>query len=413
MISAPRALRAATLVGVVAVAYVGGVVTGVVGSGGEPASPAAVRRTGVIDEAADRISARAARPVDRKALERAAVEGMLRALGDRWSTYYGSSEFTSFQAALQGRYSGVGLWLRTAPAPAGGAPRARGAARLTVGTVEIGSVQEGSPAAGTGVRAGDVVLGVGPVDVTRRDVPAVAALLRGRAGSVVTMTLRRGAATRTVSLTRAAVATDYVTVQRLAGDIRLVTVSAFTRGVGRDVAGALAPGSGVHGARGVVLDLRGDPGGLLDEAVGVASVFLDGGPVVSYDRRGAASRTLDAFEGGDTTTPLVVLVDSGTASAAEVVAAALQDRNRAVVVGARTFGKGTVQEPSTLSDGSALELTVGRYLTPSGRSLEGVGVEPDVLVPPGAAPELAERRALDVLTGLVAAAGGVAGTGRS
>jgi carboxyl-terminal processing protease len=101
-----------------------------------------------------------------------------------------------------------------------------------------------------------------------------------------------------------------------------------------------------------------------------------------------------------------VLVNPSTASAAEVVAGALQDRNRAVVVGTRTYGKGSVQEPSTLSDGSALELTVGRYLTPSGRSLDGVGIEPDVVVPPGAAPEVAERRAFDVLTGLVAALGG-------
>jgi carboxyl-terminal processing protease len=156
---------------------------------------------------------------------------------------------------------------------------------------------------------------------------------------------------------------------------------------------------------GVVLDLRDNPGGLLDEAVAVASVFLDGGPVVSYERRDAKPRTLDAFEGGDTTTPLVVLVNPSTASAAEVVAGALQDRNRAVVVGTRTYGKGSVQEPSTLSDGSAIELTVGRYLTPSGRSLDGVGIEPDVIVPPGAAPEIAERRAIDVLTGLVAALG--------
>ncbi|MGZ4611150.1 MAG: S41 family peptidase, partial [Actinomycetes bacterium] len=144
-------------------------------------------------------------------------------------------------------------------------------------------------------------------------------------------------------------------------------------------------------------------------AVEVASVFLDGGPVVSYERRGKTPRTLDAVEGGDLTTPLVVLVNSSTASAAEVVAAALQDRNRAVVVGSRTYGKGSVQEPSRLSDGSALELTVGRYLTPAGRSLEGVGIDPDVAVPPSAPAEVAERRAIDVLTGLVAALGG---TGR-
>ncbi len=209
-------------------------------------------------------------------------------------------------------------------------------------------------------------------------------------------------------LARATFSTDDVVVERLAGGISRVAIIAFTRGVGRDVARAMAAeGAGRTG--GVVLDLRDNPGGLLDEAVAVASAFLDGGPVVSYERRGAKPRTLDAFEGGDTATPLVVLVNPSTASAAEVVAGALQDRNRAVVVGTRTYGKGSVQEPSTLSDGSALELTVGRYLTPSGRALEGIGIEPDVVVPPGAAPEVAERRAIDVLTGLVAALGG---TGR-
>ena len=377
------------LVAAVAAAYVGGVVTGVVGAGGEPPRP----RQGVIDEAADRIAAKAARPVDRDALERAAVEGMLRALGDRWSAYYGSSEFASFQDALEGRYSGIGIWLRNASSGLTG--------------VEIGSVQPGSPAERAGLRPGDLVASVDGVDTSSADVPAVATLLRGKESSTVTVSVRRGNATRTVTVARATFVTDDVTVERLAGDIVRISVSAFTRGVGRDVDAAVgATGTSV---RGVVLDLRDNPGGLLDEAVAVASVFLDGGPVVSYERRGEDPQTLDAFEGGDTATPLVVLVNPTTASAAEVVAAALQDRNRAVVVGTRTYGKGSVQEPSRLSDGSALELTVGRYVTPAGRSIEGVGVEPDVVVPPGVRPELAEERAIDVLTGLVAA---LHGTGR-
>jgi carboxyl-terminal processing protease len=393
VIAVRRVLRTSAVAGLVAVAYVGGVLTGVVGSN----DPAPRQQRGVIDEAADRIAAKAARPVDRDALERAAVEGMLRTLGDRWSTYYGKSEFTSFQSALEGHYSGVGLWLRGTPAGAGGGVR--------VGSIEVGSVQPGSPAAGAGVLAGDVMLRVGGTDVTTADVSTVAELLRGDEGTTVQVAVRRGSATRTVQLTRATFSTDDVVVERLHGGIARIAISAFTRGVGRDVARAIAAES-QRQTTGVVLDLRDNPGGLLDEAVAVASVFLDGGPVVSYERRGAQPRTLDAFEGGDTTTPLVVLVNPSTASAAEVVAGALQDRNRAVVVGTRTYGKGSVQEPSTLSDGSALELTVGRYLTPSGRSLDGVGIEPDVVVPPGAAPEVAERRAIDVLTGLVAALGG-------
>lgn len=369
-------------------AYVGGVVTGVVGSRGEP-----VGRTGVIDEAADRIARKAARPVDREALERAAVEGMLRALGDKWSTYYGRSEYASFQDALEGRYSGVGLWLRNT---SDGLPG-----------VEVGSVQPGSPAAVAGMMPGDVIMAVGRRDVSTASVADVAALLRGEDHSRVAVAVRRGSATRTFALTRTTFSTNDVTVERLQGGIERIAVTAFTRGVGRDVARALTTDR--SRVSGVVLDLRDNPGGLLDEAVAVASVFLDGGPVVSYERRGQRPRSYDAYAGGDTTTPLVVLVNPSTASAAEVVAAALQERNRAVVVGTRTYGKGSVQEPARLSDGSALELTVGRYVTPAGRSIEGVGVEPDVVVPPGEAPEKSEERAIDVLSGLVAA---LNGTGR-
>jgi carboxyl-terminal processing protease len=382
-----RVLRLTTVLTLLAAAFVGGVVTGVVGK-----DKPAPRTRGVIDEAADRIASKAARPVERKALERAAVEGMLKVLGDQWSNYYRPSEYASFQDALDGHYSGVGLWLATAPA----------------GAVRVGSVLAGSPAARAGLRSGDVIESVASQPVRDAGVTRVAALLRGRAATRVRVVVRRGESTEDLRLTRATVTSEDVVVEHLRGDISRVQVRAFTRGVGREVRAALAA-AGDHGEGGVVLDLRDDPGGLLAEAVEVASVFLDGGPVVSYERRGMAPRTLDAAEGGDLTTPLVVLVNSTTASAAEVVTAALQDRNRAVVVGSRTYGKGSVQEPTRLSDGSALELTVGRYLTPAGRSLDGVGIEPDVLVAAQVAPEVPERRAIEVLTGLVAALGG---TGR-
>ena len=151
-----------------------------------------------------------------------------------------------------------------------------------------------------------------------------------------------------------------------------------------------------------MLDLRGDPGGLLSEAVETASAFLDGGEVVTFTRRDEQPQRLDAAGTGDTRTPMVVLVDGGTASAAEVVAGALQDRGRAVVVGTRTFGKGTVQEPHRLPDGSSLALTVARYALPSGRSVEGVGIEPDIQVD---GDEAALTRAVDVLSGLLADSG--------
>lgn len=390
---ARRLLRVTAMVAAVTAAYGAGVVTGVVGSQRPRAVVQATAATagsghGVIDEAADRIATHAAREVDRAELERAAVEGMLKALGDRWSSYYRPSEYASFQDALDGRYTGVGLWLR----PGGGAG------------MEVGSVQPGSPAAGVGIEAGDRILAVDGQDVSGRSVDDVAALLRGAPQTTVSLVLLARGHRRSLTLTRAAFTTTDVFVERLKGGVTRIKVTAFTRGVGRAVREALTAGSG-SARSGVVLDLRGNPGGLLDEGVEVASAFLDGGPVVSYDRRGSSRTTLDAVGEGDTRLPLVVLVDSRTASAAEVVAAALQDRNRAVVVGSRTFGKGSVQEPTTLSDGSAIELTVGRYYTPAGHMIDGVGVTPDVLVSSSAPPEVAERRAIEVLDGLVAALG--------
>ena len=350
-----------------------------------PATPEPT--TGVLDEAAARIARDAAEPVDPATLEKAAVEGMLDALGDRWSTYYGPADFSAYNASLEGRYTGVGVWLRQ---------------RLD-GAVLVASVQGATPAATAGLEPGDRLVAVDGRSTEDQSVAEVARLLRGEEGVAVRVTLTTTAGdTRTVSLTRVSVTSDDVTVDRLAGGVLRVKVTAFTRGVGRQVRAAVAADASTTGDHvGVVLDLRGNQGGLVDEAVEVAGTFLDGGVVVSYDRRGRGTRTLEAAAGGDVQTPLVVLVDGGTASAAEIVAAALQDRGRAVVVGSRTFGKGSVQEPATLSDGSAIELTVGQYVTPSGRKIDGVGVDPDLTVDT-TDPGLAEARALDVLTGLVA-----------
>jgi carboxyl-terminal processing protease len=399
---APRLLRVGAAVLVVLIVYGAGVATAlfVVSPAGDdtgrPGGPAPTAGSeggrpgagGVLDEAAARIATQAARPVDRSSLQRAAVEGMLAELADPWSAYYPARDSAQLQEGLLGRYTGVGLWLR-----------ASGPGEVPT----VGAVAPGSPAAQAGLQAGDALLAVGGRDVTTLPADDVARLLRGRAGSHVRLRVLTGQGVSELTLMRAPIASDAVHLTRARDGVVVLAVSSFTRGVGRSVRQAL--GSLTPAPTGVVLDLRGNPGGLLDEAVEVASAFLDGGVVVSYDRRGQGRTTLRALSHGDVHTPLVVLVDSATASAAEVTAAALQDRHRAVIVGSRTYGKGSVQEPSRLDDGSALELTVGRYYTPSGRAIDGVGVEPDVLVDSTAPPRVAERRAVEVLTGLVAAAG--------
>jgi carboxyl-terminal processing protease len=385
-----RRLRATiAAVAVVGATFVAGVTVGA--SSSQPAAGAGSKES-VLDEAAERLSADAARPIDKSTLERAAVEGMLKALGDRWSP----SQYSSFSDALEGRYTGVGLWIRQA----------------NDGGILVSSVQGSSPGARAGLLTGDQLTSVGGVPVGKESVAQVAAALRGPSGSKVTIGVRRAAGTLTLTLTRAQVSVDDVVVNRLMHNVLEIRVADFTHGVGAEVRAALAADPAAH-AGGVVLDLRDDPGGLVNEAVSVAGAFLDGGPVVSYQARGAGLTTLDATPHGDVVTPLVVLVDGNTASAAEIVTGALQDRGRAVVIGSRTYGKGSVQEPTTLSDGSAIEFTVGRYLTPSGRALDGVGIDPDLAVDSAAAPSVAERRALAVLAGLLAAlpAGATGGQG--
>ncbi|MDX6285733.1 MAG: carboxyl-terminal processing protease [Frankiales bacterium] len=376
--------RVAALIGAIGVSYLAGVVTGVVGT----QDTGDTHGTSVLDEAADRISREAATPVSREELDKAAVQGMLTALGDRYSAYYDPKQYASFQDVLDGRYTGVGLWVR----------------RGSNGEATVTSVQTGSPAAKAGVRAGDELLSVDGKPVSEHTIAEVVAALRGKSGTRVAIDLRQDGRTLHLVLRRAAVVNGDVDVDDLAPDIVRIRVMAFTHGTGRQVRSAMTTARNRHVA-GVVLDLRDNPGGLLDEAVETASGLLNGGPVVTFVRRGEAPRTLTATGDGDTTTPVVILVNGGTASAAEVVAAALQDRGRAVLVGGRTFGKGTVQEPSKLLNGSALELTVGHYVTPAGKSLDGVGIEPDIEVTAGARNGVAESRALQVLHGLLADSG--------
>ncbi|MDQ0796075.1 S41 family peptidase [Streptomyces sp. B1I3] len=312
----------------------------------------------------------------------AAEEAVSRS-GDRWGAVYDEREYEEFEQALDGSYTGVGISAR----------------RSAGGAVTVSGVQSGGPADLAGVRTGDQLRTVDGRPVGRRPVAEVVALLRGdrtkeAEGTPVVLGLRRGTHTWTETLRRARLTTEPVTVRRLGRDASsavLVKVAAFTKGAGTAVRDAVdaAPEDA-----GILLDLRANSGGLVTEAVTASSAFLDGGLVATYDVHGE-EQALYAEPGGDTDRPVVVLVDGGTMSAAELLTGALQDRGRAVTVGSRTFGKGAVQMPSALPGGAVAELTVGQYRTPAGRSVEGRGITPDV----GAGQE-AQKRAETVLSGL-------------
>ncbi len=354
--------------------------------GRDPADARIVSRSVSSTVESDEVKAAAAQAEeDGKSGSKAAREVVSRS-GDRWGAVYSAREYEGFRRNLDGEYVGVGISARLS----------------TGGRIAVDRVQPGSPAAKAGIRAGDRLRTVDGRTTTGRPVTQVVSWLRGGAdeavGSRVEVGLQRGEHSWRQTLRRARLATEPVTVDRLTDQhpaaVR-IKVEAFTRGSGDQVRRAVRA---IPEGQGILLDLRGNSGGLVSEAVTTASTFLDGGLVATYDIRGK-QRVLEARRGGDTDSPLVVLVDGGTMSAAEMLTGALQDRRRAVVVGSRTFGKGSVQMPSELPDGSVAELTVGHYRTPTGRGVDGKGITPDLSVR-GDDEKSAETRARTVLSGL-------------
>ncbi|GGU24996.1 peptidase S41 [Streptomyces violascens] len=297
---------------------------------------------------------------DGKSATRAAEEAVDRS-GDRWGAVYDKGQYEQYTDALDGRYTGVGLWV----------------ARTADGRTQVTRVQSGGPAARAGVEAGDFLRSIDHWSADGRPVTEAVSRLRGdAAGSKVVVGLQRGSRSWQQTLGRAVLDTEDVAVQELSAEVVMIKVTAFTKGSGERVRAAVrrAPKDA-----GILLDLRGNSGGLVGEAVTAASAFLDGGLVATYDVHGK-QQALYAADDGDGARPLVVLIDGGTMSAAELLTGALQDRGRAVTVGSRTFGKGSVQMPTGLAGGSVAELTVGHYRTPSGRGLDGKGITPDLPV---------------------------------
>ena len=343
--------------------------------------------TSILDEALNKILDNTATETNKDSLQRAAIEGMLRSLGDKWSQYLPEAQSTSFENAVEGQYSGIGVWLRSDES----------------GLVGIAGVVPTSPAEFANLQEGDLIQSVDGETTQDKSLDTVAKLLSGKPNSTAILSVNRSEEILTFSVKRTELRSNPVQLKKLKNEIVLISISEFTRGTARSMRSALAA-SGVERS-GVILDLRGNPGGLLVEATDVAGAFLNGGTVVEFFKPGKSPEIFNAIGDGDSKTPLVVLIDRGTASAAEIVAAALQDRNRAVIVGERTFGKAAVQDLTELSNGAAIELTIGYYLTPNGKRLEGKGLDPDILVSPNESKSVAETRALQVLLGLVASSG--------
>lgn len=311
-------------------------------------------------------------PVDDKKLIEAALQGMMGAL-DPHSDYLAPEGYGQLRERTEGQYSGVGLTISS-----------------DGGLVKVISPMDGGPAARAGVQAGDVISSIEGQNASGLSVSQVSEKLRGAVGTAIKVTfLRDGEEPREVTLTREVIRIESVT-GRIEGEFGYLRVSAFNENTGRELTETIERLQRENPAiKGYVLDLRNNGGGLLDAAIAVSDAFLERGEIVS--QRGRKPDQIQRYSAtrGDLTggLPLVVLINYGSASASEIVAGALKDHQRATIVGLTSFGKGSVQTVIPLRNGAdgALSITTARYYTPSGASIQKVGIEPDLEVARSAA----------------------------
>ncbi|MFQ3665796.1 MAG: S41 family peptidase [Sphingomonadaceae bacterium] len=307
-------------------------------------------------------------PVDDEKLINGAIDGMLASL-DPHSSYLNARDSAQMRSQTDGEYGGLGLTVTSED-----------------GAVKVVSPTDDTPASRAGIRAGDFITHLDDQLIFGSTIDEAVDRMRGRPGTSIKLTVVRPGVPKPLEfrLTREIIRIRPVRWETR-GDVGVIRISSFNRQTGEATRLAITALDRQLGTRlkGYVIDLRSNPGGLLDQAIEVTDAFLARGEIVSQRGRGKESieryfaRTADLTNGR----PLVVLVDEGSASAAEIVAGALQDSRRALVIGQRTFGKGSVQTLIPLSADTGLRLTTARYYTPSGRSVQEEGIDPDILVP--------------------------------
>lgn len=341
-----------------------------------------------VGEAIERVSRDYYRPVPKGALASSSIAGMISSLHDPYSTYLSPKEFKGFDHPAS--FAGIGVSVD--PKPTG---------------LEVVRVFDATPAQRAGLKVGDVIVAVNGRSLHKLPSNTAVALIKGPPGTDVRLTVKaRNTPSRTVTVTRATISEPVVaSAIRTVHGVKLgwVYLATFSEGSHGELYDAVQ-GLLKQGARGLVFDLRANGGGLVSEARLVASIFVPSGTIVTTRGRTQPTVVLSAAGGAiPPRIPVVVLVDHDTASASEIVTAALQDHHRATVVGTHTYGKGVFQELEPLSGGGAIKITVGEYYTPNGRNLggsgvkEGAGVAPEVSVPHGVDSEHGLRVALQTL----------------
>lgn len=304
--------------------------------------------------------------IDDSTLLEYAIQGMLMGL-DPHSVYLNSDAFEGLQEVTSGEFSGLGLEVG-----------------MEDGYVKIIAPIDGSPAAAAGLQSGDVILKLGTAPIKGMSLGEAIEVMRGPVGSEIELTIGRPGESQPfeVTLTRDVIKVASVRQRWLEPGYGYIRIAQFQSATGSDVTEALAKLMDEESLLGLVLDLRNNPGGVLRSSVDVAGLFMDGGKVVYTKGRLPNSDMEFEAEPADATAgvPIVVLINAGSASASEIVAGALQDHNRAVIMGTRSFGKGSVQTVLPISESRAVKLTTALYFTPGGRSIQAEGIEPDIEV---------------------------------
>ena len=306
--------------------------------------------------------------VGNEKLVEGAINGMLTAL-DPHSNYLNAKDFDDMKVQTRGEFGGLGIEVS-----------------MDNGLVKVVSPIDDTPAAKAGLKPGDLITKIDGAPVHGMTLPQAVEKMRGPVNSDITLTInRKGRTPFDVKITRAIIRIRSVRSHLIGKDIGYVRITSFTEqtDVGLNKAMAKLKKEADNKLKGVVLDLRNNPGGLLDQAVSVADAFLNDGEIVSTRGRRADDAQRYNAQPGDITggLPMAVLINGGSASASEIVAGALKDHHRAVLLGTRSFGKGSVQTIIPLDGHGAMRLTTARYYTPSGRSIQRLGIEPDIIVP--------------------------------
>lgn len=337
------------------------------------------RLLGLFGDVFERVRADYVEDVTDEALIEAAIGGMLSSL-DPHSSYLNAKSFRDMQVQTRGRFGGLGIEVS-----------------MENGLVKVVSPIDDTPAFRAGIEAGDLITHLDGEPVLGLTLSEAVEKMRGKVGTDIELRVRReGMDDFDVTITRAVIKIRSVR-SRMEGDVGYVRITSFSAQATDGVKKAIKKFRDKAGEalQGVILDLRNNPGGLLDQAVGVSDVFLDKGEIVSTRSKKLEDTARYNARRGDLTEglPVVVLINGGSASASEIVAGALQDHNRAILLGTKTFGKGSVQSIIPLSKQGAMRLTTARYYTPSGRSIQAVGIEPDIVVELARIEEVARPRA--------------------